>query len=166
MLGLGSGAAAVSFESNPGDGAALVDLRVGYGLNRIVTPYLGGAYADIRSPGLEAAAGAARAEAGGEDGGALVGGEASGLAAAVRCVGSVRSPKPLKGAPGERPDRHARDNPARNALRSWLDRALAVPFGLPVPGFVERYNRCWRLEKLAYRTPVEAREEHELRQTA
>ena len=33
-------------------------------------------------------------------------------------------------------------------------------------GFVERYNRCWRLEKLAYRTPPEAREEHELRQAA
>ena len=31
-----------------------MDLRVGYGLNSIVTPYLGGAYADIRSPGLEA----------------------------------------------------------------------------------------------------------------
>ncbi len=54
VLGLGSGAAAVSFESDPGDGGALVDLRVGYGLNRIVTPYLGGAYADIRSRGLEA----------------------------------------------------------------------------------------------------------------
>ena len=35
-----------------------------------------------------------------------------------------------------------------------------------VAGFVERYNRCWRLEKLAYRTPLEAREEHELRQAA
>ena len=54
VLGLGSGAAAVSFESGPGDGAALVDLRIGYGLNRVVTPYLGGAYADIRSRGLEA----------------------------------------------------------------------------------------------------------------
>ncbi len=35
-----------------------------------------------------------------------------------------------------------------------------------VAEFVERYNRCWRLEKLAYRTPVEAREEYELRQAA
>ncbi len=35
-----------------------------------------------------------------------------------------------------------------------------------VAGFVEHYNRCWRLEKLAYRTPLEAREEHELRQAA
>ena len=33
-------------------------------------------------------------------------------------------------------------------------------------GVVERYNRCWRLEKLAYRAPLEAREEHELRQAA
>ena len=33
-----------------------------------------------------------------------------------------------------------------------------------VAEFVERYNRCWRLEKLAYRTPLEAREEYELRQ--
>ncbi len=29
-------------------------LWIGYGLNRVVTPYLGGAYADIRSRGLEA----------------------------------------------------------------------------------------------------------------
>ncbi len=35
-----------------------------------------------------------------------------------------------------------------------------------VARFVERYNQCWRLEKLAYRTPLEAREEHELRQAA
>ncbi len=35
-----------------------------------------------------------------------------------------------------------------------------------VAKFVERYNRCWRLEKLAYRTPLEAREEYELRQAA
>ena len=54
VFGLGSGTTAVSFESDPADGAALVDLRIGYGLTRIVTPYLGGAYADIRSRGLEA----------------------------------------------------------------------------------------------------------------
>ncbi len=35
-----------------------------------------------------------------------------------------------------------------------------------VAEFVERYNRCWRLEKLAYRTPLEAREDYELRQAA
>ena len=52
---------------------------------------------------LEAAAGAARAEAGGEDGGALVGGEAAGLAAAGRRVGRVRSPELLEGVSGERP---------------------------------------------------------------
>ena len=54
VLGLGSGAAAVSFGRDPGDGAALVDLRIGYGLDRIVTLYLAGAYADIRSRGLAA----------------------------------------------------------------------------------------------------------------
>ena len=32
--------------------------------------------------------------------------------------------------------------------------------------FVERYNQCWRLEKLVYRTPLEAREEYELRHAA
>lgn len=53
-VGLGTGAAMVSFGSDPGDGAALVGFWIGYGLNRIVTPYLGGAYADIRSRGLEA----------------------------------------------------------------------------------------------------------------
>ena len=35
-----------------------------------------------------------------------------------------------------------------------------------VAEFVERYNQCWRLEKLAYRTPLEAREEYELRHAA
>ena len=54
VYGLATGAAAVSFGSDPGDGAALVGLWTGYGLNRVVTPYLGGAYADIRSRGLEA----------------------------------------------------------------------------------------------------------------
>ena len=32
--------------------------------------------------------------------------------------------------------------------------------------FVERSNQCWRLEKLAYRTPSEAREPYELRHAA
>ena len=54
VFGLGSGVATVSFGSDPGDGAALVGPWIGYGLNEIVTPYLGGAYADIRSRGLEA----------------------------------------------------------------------------------------------------------------
>ena len=35
-----------------------------------------------------------------------------------------------------------------------------------VAAFVERYNQCWHLEKLAYRTPLEARKEYELRQAA
>ena len=35
-----------------------------------------------------------------------------------------------------------------------------------VAEFFERYNQCWRLEKLAYRTPSEAREEYELRHAA
>ena len=35
-----------------------------------------------------------------------------------------------------------------------------------VAEFVERYNQCWRLEKLAYRTPSEARQEYELRHAA
>ncbi len=32
--------------------------------------------------------------------------------------------------------------------------------------FVERYNKTWRLEKIGYQTPIEAREEHQLRQAA
>ena len=32
--------------------------------------------------------------------------------------------------------------------------------------FVEQYNTTWRLEKLGYQTPIEARQEHELRQAA
>ena len=35
-----------------------------------------------------------------------------------------------------------------------------------VAEFVERYNQSWRLEKLGYQTPVEAREQYELRQAA
>ena len=35
-----------------------------------------------------------------------------------------------------------------------------------VADFVERYNQTWRLEKLGYHTPIEAREEYELRQAA
>ena len=35
-----------------------------------------------------------------------------------------------------------------------------------VAEFVERYNQCWRFEKLVYRTPIEAREEYELRHAA
>ena len=35
-----------------------------------------------------------------------------------------------------------------------------------VAAFVERYNQCWRLEKLAYRTPLEVREQYELRHAA
>ena len=51
VFGLSSGVANVSFGSDPGDGAALVGPWIGYGLNEIVTPYLGGAYADIRNRG-------------------------------------------------------------------------------------------------------------------
>ena len=53
-LGLESGAATVSFGSDPGDGAVLVGVRIGHGLNRIVTPYLGMAYGTIDTRGLEA----------------------------------------------------------------------------------------------------------------
>ena len=35
-----------------------------------------------------------------------------------------------------------------------------------VAAFLERYNQCWRLEKLAFRTPSEARQEYELRHAA
>ena len=32
--------------------------------------------------------------------------------------------------------------------------------------FVEQYNKTWCLEKIGYQTPIEACEEHELRQAA
>ncbi len=54
VAGVHSGAAAVSFEGDPGDGAALVGARIGYGLNPVVAPYLGVAYAAIESRGIEA----------------------------------------------------------------------------------------------------------------
>ncbi|MCY4638095.1 MAG: outer membrane beta-barrel protein [Acidobacteria bacterium] len=53
-LGLDSGATTVSFGSDPGDGAVLVGVRMGHGLNRIVTPYLGMGYGTIDSHGIEA----------------------------------------------------------------------------------------------------------------
>ena len=40
------------------------------------------------------------------------------------------------------------------------------PVRAAVADFVERYNQTWRLEKLGYHTPIEAREEYELRQAA
>ena len=54
VIGAEFGRAAVSFGSDPRDGAALVGARIGHALNRIVTPYLGLAYADIESRGLGA----------------------------------------------------------------------------------------------------------------
>ena len=36
----------------------------------------------------------------------------------------------------------------------------------PSFGFVERYNQSWRLEKLGYQTPIEARAAYELRPAA
>ena len=54
-----------------------------------------------------------------------------------------------------------------NQVRYW---GIHPSFGfLEEPetnGVVERYNQCWRLEKLSYRTLLEAREEYELRQAA
>ena len=67
---------------------------------------------------LEAAAGVSRAKAGGEDGGALVGGEAAGLAAAGRRGGRGRSSEPL-----DRPAEHDRAPPGRRlGQRSPLTR--------------------------------------------
>ena len=54
VAGVHSGAASVSFASDPADGAALVGARIGHGLNPVVAPYVGVAYAAIESRGLEA----------------------------------------------------------------------------------------------------------------
>ena len=54
VAGVHSGAAFVSFGSDPADGAALVGARIGHGLNPVVAPYVGVAYATIDSRGLEA----------------------------------------------------------------------------------------------------------------
>ncbi len=54
MVGAHSGAAFVSFGSDPADGAALVGARIGRGLNPVVVPYVGVAYATIESRGLKA----------------------------------------------------------------------------------------------------------------
>ncbi len=53
VAGAHSGAAFVSFGSDPADGAALVGARIGRGVNPVVAPYVGVAYAAIESRGLE-----------------------------------------------------------------------------------------------------------------
>jgi len=53
MAGVHSGAASVSFGSDPADRAALVGARIGRGLNPVVAPYVGVAYASIESRGRE-----------------------------------------------------------------------------------------------------------------
>ena len=67
--------------------------------------------------------------------------------------------------------------PRNNAAERW-NRTLKEPaihgrifqnleaVRAAVADFVERYNQTWRLEKLGYQTPIEAREEYELRQAA
>ena len=54
VAGVHSGVASVSFGGDPSDGAALVGARIGHGLNPVVAPYVGVAYAAIGSRGLEA----------------------------------------------------------------------------------------------------------------
>ena len=51
------------------------------------------------------------------------------------------------------------------AIYGWVFYNLA-DVRAAVAAFVERYNQCWRLEKLAYRTPLDAREQYELRHAA
>ena len=54
---------------------------------------------------LESVSGTARSEAGGEHGGALLGGEAAGLAAPGGDIGGRGAPEALEGLPGQRPGR-------------------------------------------------------------
>ena len=68
---------------------------------------------------------------------------------------------------GNQRGRRALESHAQGASRSTagsFDNLAEVRAA--VAAFVERYNQCWRLEKLAYRTPLEAREEYELRHAA
>ena len=51
------------------------------------------------------------------------------------------------------------------AIHGRIFQNLAAVRGA-VADFVERYNQTWRLKKLVYHTPIEAREEYELRQAA
>ena len=56
--------------------------------------------------------------------------------------------------------------------RAWAGRLGCAPtprlddVRAAVADFVERYNQSWRLEKLGYQTPLEAREAYELRPAA
>ena len=50
VFGIDVGSAAISFEHQPRDGGAIVGLRFGYGINRIVTLYVGIYEADAVAP--------------------------------------------------------------------------------------------------------------------
>lgn len=50
MIGMEVGGAFVSFEDDPRDRAGLFGARAGYGLNRVVTPYLAVYEADVDTP--------------------------------------------------------------------------------------------------------------------
>ena len=50
--------------------------------------------------------------------------------------------------------------------RPWSTRPRLDDVRAAVADFVERYNQSWRLEKLGYQTPLEAREAYELRPSA
>ena len=83
----------------------------------------------------------------------------SGTGASVPASASSRNPKRTASRSGGT----ARSRSKRCYGRAFqrLDDVRAA-----VADFVERYNQSWRLEKLGYQTPIEAREAYELRPAA
>ena len=71
-----------------------------------------------------------------------------------------RWPEPTNGV-AERWNRTLKEQAIHGRIFQNLKEVRAA-----VTAFVERYNTTWRLEKLGYHTPNEAREAHELRRAA
>ena len=79
-----------------------------------------------------------------------------GTGASTPASPSLKSPKPTGSSSAGIARSRSKPSTA-GSFRNLADVRAAVA------EFVERYNQCWRLEKLAYRTPLEAREEYERR---
>ena len=71
------------------------------------------------------------------------------------------TPRYLRGTGNEAAGRTLKEQAIHGRIFQNLEAVRAA-----VADFVERYNQTWRLEKLGYHTPIEAREEYELCQAA
>ena len=80
-------------------------------------------------------------------------------------VVSVRFPKQIRSTPASALSRNRKRTGWRSGNRTLKEQAIhgrifqnLAAVRAAVADFVERYNQTWRLEKLGYHTPIEARE--------